>query len=304
MEGTDWEESAEKSAEWSGEETEGSATDEEDETAGAARGVSKTRTEMAQVSKGNGAGKLSGSLASDKGDTWVVTSEDVDETGSGGRHGAKPRERERVSVRQENLAGKSSGVGGSEGVYEASGVAENPRGDCQGVRGGVKYPMGIGPHVVEELPWGDETSGVTPEGDRVPGEDRQGQGGDGTPPTTRETKASRDSSGDKEMTSGAGPAAPAAPPRSRRGMAAGRESAVRPHMHPDGANSARSERVSQYGLLALVEPAGDPAATEIQKLRDGHESTMGTGGLGREGDGDRGPDQPARAPSVRHSGGH
>ena len=41
---------------------------------------------------------------------------------------------------------------------------------------------------VEELPWGDETSGVTLEGYRMTGADRLGQGGDGNYPAIRYTK--------------------------------------------------------------------------------------------------------------------
>ena len=48
-EGTNWEESADKSVEWSGEETERLATDEEAETVGGTEGVSKTWTVMARV---------------------------------------------------------------------------------------------------------------------------------------------------------------------------------------------------------------------------------------------------------------
>ena len=63
----------------------------------------------------------------------MVTSEATDEAGSGGRHGEKPGERERVAGRQENLAGESSVLVVSEGICEASGVVRNPRGDRQGM---------------------------------------------------------------------------------------------------------------------------------------------------------------------------
>ena len=62
------------------------------------------------------------------------------------------------------------GVGGREGGREASGEAENPRGASQGGGGGFKSPQGIETPGVEEFPQGDETSRVTPKGDRVPGE--------------------------------------------------------------------------------------------------------------------------------------
>ena len=88
MDGTDREESADKIVKWSGEETKGSATEEEAETAGG-WGGSKTRTAMARVPDGSGAGELPGGAAAGGGNTWDVTSEAADEAGAGGRHGAK-----------------------------------------------------------------------------------------------------------------------------------------------------------------------------------------------------------------------
>ena len=52
---------------------------------------------------------------------------------------------------------------------------------------------------------------------------------------------------------------------------------MRPHRHTKGANGARTERASKYGLLAPAEPAGDPAAVEIQVRGDVHGATRGTG---------------------------
>ena len=75
-------------------------------------------------------------------------------------------------------------MGSSEGGREAFRVAENPGGDRQGVGGRVELPRGIYTPQVEELPWGDETSEVTPEGDGFPGEDRRGRGGERNSPTT------------------------------------------------------------------------------------------------------------------------
>ena len=43
------------------------------------------------------------------------------------------------------------------------------------------------------------------------------------------------------------------------------------------ANGTMPEHVSDYGLLAPAEPAGDPAAAEIQECRDIHEATRRTG---------------------------
>ena len=97
------------------------------------------------------------------------------------------------------------------------------------------------------------------------------------PPTNRETEASGDSSRDKEMTSGLGTAALPIP---QRGTVENSGREMRPHSHLDSANGARPERTSKYVLLEPtepVEPAGDPAAMEIQEHGDGHETTMRTG---------------------------
>ena len=66
----------------------------------------------------------------------------MDAAGAGGSNGAESRERERVSGQWENPAGKSSGIRDGEGGPKASGVAENPEVDCQGVGGGVELPRG------------------------------------------------------------------------------------------------------------------------------------------------------------------
>ena len=57
------------------------------------------------------------------------------------------------------VAHESSGVGDEEGIREASGVAENPQGSRQGVRGGFELPQGTDTPGVAEFPRGDETSG-------------------------------------------------------------------------------------------------------------------------------------------------
>ena len=76
------------------------------------------------------------------------------------------------------------------------------------------------------------------------------------------------------MTSGLGPAAPSIP---RRGTAVGRGREVRLHRNLDSSDSARTKRVRNYSLLAPAEPAGDPAATEIQELGYSHKFTIGIG---------------------------
>ena len=116
--------------------------------------------------------------------------------GAGGHHGARSGVRERIAGRRENPAGESSGVGGEEGGCESYRVAENPEGDCQGVQGGVKSLQGIDTPGVTYLPQGDKTPGVATEGEGVLGEYGLGQGGDGTTPTTRETRACMTSGGE------------------------------------------------------------------------------------------------------------
>ena len=125
----------------------------------------------------------------------------ADETGAGGRHGARTTARERVAGQKKNPAGESYGVGGRGEVREAYGVttepsrvrgngrgreacrvAENPRGDRQGLGGGVKSPQGIDTPGVETLPRRDKNPGVDTEGDGLTEEDGRGRGGDGTPP--------------------------------------------------------------------------------------------------------------------------
>ena len=61
------------------------------------------------------------------------------------------------------------------------------------------------------------------------------------------------------------------------GPAADRDSMVRPHRHPDSAGGARPECAIEYGLMALGELAGDPAAAETQVRGDSHVVPMGTG---------------------------
>ena len=67
---------------------------------------------------------------------------------------------------------------------EASRVVENPREDCHGVGGGVELLRGTDTSVVEELPQGDETSGLNLKGNGVPGTDGRGRGGEGNSSAT------------------------------------------------------------------------------------------------------------------------
>ena len=95
-EGTNLEESTDKSAKWSGKDTEESATEEEAETTGGSRGFSKIWTAKARGTQGNGEGPLPGGTEDGRGDTWDVTSAAADEAGAEGRYGAIPGVRERV----------------------------------------------------------------------------------------------------------------------------------------------------------------------------------------------------------------
>ena len=97
---TDREESANESAEWSGEDTEDSAMEEEDVTLGGACGISKTRTATLQGTQGSKSGPIPGGTAAGGGNTWEVTSAATDKAVSGGRHGARPGVRERVAGRR------------------------------------------------------------------------------------------------------------------------------------------------------------------------------------------------------------
>ena len=81
--------------------------------------------------------------------------------------GGEGREAYRVAI-------NPLGLGGNGGSREAYGVVENPGGDRQGVGGGVDSLQGIDTPGVDQLPRGDETPGVTTEGEGVPGGDGWG----------------------------------------------------------------------------------------------------------------------------------
>ena len=151
----------------------------------------------------------------------------------------KQRGRERVSSRRETPAGESSGVGYGEGGCKASGVAENPWGDRQGVGGGVESPRGTDNPGVEELPRGDKTSGVTPEGDVVPGADGRGQGGDGNSPATRDTEGRRNTRRGEEMEIDQDLSAPPIP---QQGTEKGERGEVITNSHSYGDNGVRPEQ--------------------------------------------------------------
>ena len=90
------------------------------------------------------------------------------------------------------VANEPSGVGGVEGAARPTEWQKTQGGDRQGVQGGVKLPQGIDTPGVAEFPWGDETPGVATELEVVPGEDRRGWVGDGTPPHHPRNQGVRD----------------------------------------------------------------------------------------------------------------
>ena len=80
------------------------------------------------------------------------------------------------------------------------------------------------------------------------------------------------------MTIRQGSAAPLSP---QQGMAASRGRKVSMHRYINGADGARPKHGAltccKYGLVAPEEPAGNPAAAELQEHGYRHEATMGQG---------------------------
>ena len=113
-------------------------------------------------------------------------------------------------------------------------MAENPRGEHQGVGGGFESSQGIDTPGVEEVPWRDETSGVTTKGEGVTGEDGWGRGGDRTPRTTQETEACKASSIEEGNTRGLGPAS-----------LIPQQVTAAEHRHPNSADSGRPEHYAR-----------------------------------------------------------
>ena len=82
-----------------------------------------TLTAASGESEGSSAEDEPGDVAACRGATSDSTSKDANSAEAGGRHGAGKKEWDRVDGRQENRAGKSSGVGDREGGLDASRVA-------------------------------------------------------------------------------------------------------------------------------------------------------------------------------------
>ena len=195
------EDSADESAEWSGDKLEGLATEEEATSAGGAGWERETRTVMSWRTQDSGEVGLPGDVMAGEGDTGKAASAAADETGEQGRHGARPANRGGSRGRRGKQAGKtlgvqgddggrkasgvahdSPGVGDKEGGIEASGVAENPWGYCQGGSGGVESPQGNGTPGVTDLPLGDKNPGVATKAERVVWGGRTGAGRGQKPP--------------------------------------------------------------------------------------------------------------------------
>ena len=109
-------------------------------------------TATAEKSYGSGAEDGPGVAEAGGEATLNATSGDMDAVGAGGRHVAENWEWERFDSWGGNPASKSSGVGDIEGGPEAFRVAENPRGDRQGVGGGVELPSSTDNPRLEDLP--------------------------------------------------------------------------------------------------------------------------------------------------------
>ena len=72
-----------------------------------------------------------------------------------------------------------------------------------------------------------------------------------------------------------------------QGTTEGERGEVRPHRYPDGDNGARTEHVTlarrEYDLLALEEPAVDPAVADPQGSGESPKDTSEKGRTGRRG---------------------
>ena len=76
--------------------------------------------------KGERRGRTVRGTSAGRSKTKMAKSAAADNTGVGGRYGARSGVRERATCWQGKQAGESSGVGGEEGGCEASGVAGEP----------------------------------------------------------------------------------------------------------------------------------------------------------------------------------
>ena len=150
---------------------------------------------------------------------------------------------------------------------------------------GVKLLRGTDAPGVEEFPREDETSGVTLEGNGVPGADVQGQGGDGNSFSAWDAKGTTATCRGEEMESKMNPGAPPITPQRMAEGESDRITMVSMQRHSDGANCARPKHSAlvhrKYGLLAPEGPAGDPAATGTKGDGENPENTTWTRGTNR-----------------------
>ena len=114
------------------------------------------------------------------------------------------------------------------------------------------------------------------EGDGVTGEDGQGQGGDGNPPTTQASEESGADGGNDSMARGP---RTAAAPRLRYTAADNKSAGALPRQ-PDGADSARPESSThpchKYGLLAPEELEEGQVNSGTRARGGSHGATRGT----------------------------
>ena len=170
------------------------------------------------------------------------------------------------------------------GVSKAFRVAENLGGELRGVGGEVRLPRDTNTPGVKEIPRQEKTSGVTLEGNGVPGADGLGWGVDRNSLATQDTKGSDNTSRREEMASSKEPKAPHIPQWGTAEVNRGEESM---QGHPDSADGDRTKHGAlarrKYGLLAPEQPTGDPAAAEPQGSGYIPKDNMRTGGgNGRE----------------------
>ena len=134
-------------------------------------------------------------------------------------------------------------------------------GKRQGVGFGIELPRGTNNPGVEELSWGDNTFRMTLEGNRVPGADLWGRGGDRHPSATQDTKDDTKNSRGEDMASRLEPAVPSSAPHGTSEVG-GKGTTQR---NSNGANSARPEYGAivrhEYSLLDSEEPTGKPSST-------------------------------------------
>ena len=133
---------------------------------------------------------------------------------------------------------------------------------------------------MEGLPWRDETSGVTPEGEGVQSGDGRGQGIDENSPSTWYTEGPK-TEREAIMASRPGQAEQLRPQWDGTASNSGRDKAyqqVSKHSHSTSAGGARPERCAshKYGTLVLEELAGDTASMGDLGSRDNPKETMET----------------------------